>query len=175
MKFGEFAGGHGFSAAESGVLRVGAPDWMSEDVEGFVGEVDHPELGDPGGGIDAGFGAQVPFQAAVGHLDDELDLLGLGVAVCVEVVAVFQHGEIGQRFGIAVEVNGSLGADERSRAKVTVEEAIEAIDGGLVSRADGHDIVDFAVEEFHPAVARTEVTVLGELMEGFGGQALESC
>ena len=64
---------------------------------GLLGQIDDPELAQAVAKIIVEFGPQVTLARALGHLDDELNLVDVRLERGAELV----HGNIGFRFAVA--------------------------------------------------------------------------
>ena len=95
VKSGEVDGGDLLAAAEHADFAVGIARRSAVDEHAIAGDVDHPIVGDAGGGADGRLDLAVAHLRGAGDLDQQQHVLGFGVGAAVAVVAWPQHHKVG--------------------------------------------------------------------------------
>jgi hypothetical protein len=83
---------------------------VTEDFKGFAGEVDDPDFGDAGFGVEGDFDLSVEVERNVGDFNEKENVLRAWECFAVVVGAVTQETQVRLGFRIVIEVNCALDA-----------------------------------------------------------------
>ena len=108
-----------FAAADQPAVLIGSARGIVVDLDNILRQVDQPRFGDTGLSIQRHLEIPVVVQGCISYLNDEHDIVGDRVGPRIKIVLRFEKGYIGKGFGVFIDMNRVLNADDQKVPKQT--------------------------------------------------------